>query len=80
MKVRLLLFAQYREWAGRDELELELPAGATAAEAVNRLRAEPRMQRLSATPAIAVNQVYAPLTAALREGDEVALIPPVAGG
>ena len=80
MKVRLLLFAQYREWAGQDEVELDLPAGSTAAEAIQRLRAEPHMSRLSAAPAIALNQVYAPLSAALSDGDELALIPPVAGG
>jgi molybdopterin converting factor subunit 1 len=80
MKVRLILFAQYREWAGREQFELELPAQATAADLVRQVRAQPRMERLPAAPAIAVNQVYAALTSPLSEGDEVALIPPVAGG
>ena len=80
MKVRLFLFAQYRELAGCDELELELPPGATAAEVVQLLRADPRWHQLPATPALAVNQAYAPLSAPLSDGDEIALIPPVAGG
>ncbi|MGH7471077.1 MAG: MoaD/ThiS family protein [Longimicrobiales bacterium] len=80
MKVRLLLFAQYREWAGLDQLEFDLPARATAADLMHRVRAEPGMARLPAVPAIAVNQVYAPLSALLSDGDEIALIPPVAGG
>ncbi|MEX2281470.1 MAG: MoaD/ThiS family protein [Gemmatimonadota bacterium] len=80
MKVRLLLFAHYRDLAGHDELEFELPPGSTAFQLVERLRADPRLQSLPATPAIAVNHTYASLSVSLAEGDEVALIPPVAGG
>ncbi len=80
MKVRLLLFAHYRDLAGQDELELELPAGSTARELVEQLRADPLLHSLPVEPAIAVNRTYASLSAALVDGDEVALIPPVAGG
>ena len=38
MRVTLLLFASYRDLAGRDEFVLELPAGATAGRAVEALR------------------------------------------
>ena len=80
MKIRLVLFAQFREMAGTDELELDLVEGATAGDLVDRLRREQAWQLLPKTPAIAVNRAYAPLTARLSDGDEVALIPPVAGG
>ena len=80
MKIRLLLFAQFRDLAGADEIELNLSDGATAADLVAELRRDPRWQNLPSTPAIAVNRTYAPLSALLNEGDEVALIPPVAGG
>lgn len=80
MRIRTLLFALYRDMAGRDQLELELPPAATAADLVRRLRSQPGLDRLPAEPAIAINQEYAPLSTALADGDEVALLPPVAGG
>ena len=80
MRVRTLFFATYRDLAGTDELDLELPAGATAADLVARLRTRDRLSCLPTDPALAVNQEYAPLSTALADGDEVALLPPVAGG
>ena len=80
MRIRTLLFATYRDLAGMDTLDLELPDGATAGDLVARLRTRPGLDRIPAAPALAVNQVYAPLSTGLAEGDEVALLPPVAGG
>jgi molybdopterin converting factor subunit 1 len=80
MRIRTLLFASYRDMAGRDEIELDIPPGATAAQLVQRLRSEPGLAALPAEPALAVNQEYASLSTALANGDEVALLPPVAGG
>jgi molybdopterin converting factor subunit 1 len=80
MKVRLLFFAHYRDLAGHDEIELELPPGSTARAAVERLRTDPRLSALPTQPAIAVNRTYASLNDGLSDGDEIALIPPVAGG
>jgi molybdopterin converting factor small subunit len=39
MTIRALFFARYREIAGTDALDVELPAGASASELVHRLRA-----------------------------------------
>ena len=80
MRIRTLLFATYREMAGAEELEIELPRGATAADLVDVLRDRDGLDGLPTEPALAVNQVYAPLDTALSDGDEVALLPPVAGG
>jgi MoaE-MoaD fusion protein len=80
MKIRLLLFAQFREMAGADELDLDMADGATAADLVEQLRREQTWRLLPNAPAIAVNRAYAPLTVRLTDGDEVAFIPPVAGG
>lgn len=81
MRVRLLLFALYRELAGTGELELELPAHATAADAVAALRARSQAcARIPDRPVVAVNQSYASLATPLAAGDELALLPPVAGG
>lgn len=80
MRIRTLLFAMYRDMAGTDEVQIELPAGSTAADLVARLRDEPGMDRLPAEPGLAVNETWAPLGTGLSEGDVVALLPPVAGG
>lgn len=81
MRIRLLLFAHYRDLAGAGEIELELPPGSTAGDLVRVLRSSGGgYARLPAAPVVAVNQEYAPLDTAIRDGDEVALLPPVAGG
>jgi molybdopterin converting factor subunit 1 len=81
MIVRALFFASYRDIAGADELRVELPEGAGVADLVARLRAGGGpWQSLPASPAVAVNLDYAPLETRLADGDEVAFIPPVAGG
>lgn len=81
MRVRLLLFALYRDLAGVPELEVELPAGATAETLVDAVRARGgRLAGIPAQPVVAVNREYASLDATLAEGDEIALLPPVAGG
>ena len=76
MKVAVRLFAGLRELAGARALELDLPAGAVAADVWPALE-------LGDEPAgllVAINKSYAEPGTALAEGDEVALIPPVSGG
>jgi len=81
MIVRSLFFAQYRDYAGADEISVELPEEASVADLVDRLRARASgLSKLPSRPVVAVNMDYAPLATALRDGDEVAFIPPVAGG
>jgi sulfur-carrier protein len=81
MIVHALFFASYRDIAGSDQVRVELPGGARVSDLVQRLRSTGEgWQALPATPAVAVNLDYAPLSTILSDGDEVAFIPPVAGG
>lgn len=81
MRIRMVLLASYRDLAGAAELEVELPPNARASDAVALLRRHSeRAQRLPVSPVIAVNQEWAPLDTPLADGDEIALLPPVAGG
>ena len=80
MRVRLLLFASYAEALGSTELTIDVPAGATAGDVLTAVRSRPGAEKLPPKPLIAVNQKYAKAEAPLAENDEVALIPPVAGG
>src|SRR5579862_8553373 len=76
MLIRVRLFAVFRERAGRSEVELELPEGAVVAEALERLQSITER----APAVLALNHEYAPVSAHLHPGDELALIPPVSGG
>ncbi|CAN5270520.1 hypothetical protein BH23GEM4_BH23GEM4_21200 [soil metagenome] len=81
MRVRALFFAVYRDLAGTDELALELPAGARLSDLLQRVRSEREgLDALPREPVMAVNLAYAPPSTPLNDGDEVAFIPPVAGG
>lgn len=80
IRVRLRLFASYAEAAGIEERELVLQPGATAGDVLAALRREPWATRVPPVPAVAVNLRYAALDQSLHDGDEVAVIPPIAGG
>lgn len=79
--VHALFFAAYRDLVGTGEVEVELSAGATVGDLVALLRARGApFDALPEQPAIAVNRTYAYFDEALTADDEVAFIPPVAGG
>jgi molybdopterin synthase catalytic subunit len=80
MNVKVRLFASYAERLGRSELSLELPDGATAGHVMRSVALLPGAESLPPSPLIAVNLSYAKADHPLANGDEVALIPPVAGG
>ena len=73
-----------KDWLGSDTALIELDEGATIADLMRKLTADPRHGgRLAvqlAGIAVGVNAEYAPATHVLRDGDEVALLPPVSGG
>jgi MoaE-MoaD fusion protein len=76
MKVTVRLFAVLRERAGSDRLELDLPEGASVADALAEVDDLAGGLRL----VMAVNREYAAADHRLEPGDELALIPPVSGG
>lgn len=81
MRIQVLYFAVFRERLGRDEEALELADGATVADAIDALAsAHPAVATLRGQFRVAVNQEFSDEAHALADGDEVALIPPVAGG
>ena len=81
MRIRLLHFASFREAAGRDEELKDLPEGARISDLWTALAREvPLFSRFPSMPPAAVNREHATGDAVLRDGDEVAFLPPVAGG
>ena len=81
MHVRIRLFARLRELAGASELTRQVPDQATASDDWQALTAAfPAMADYGRSVSCAVNEEYARLNAPLRDGDEVAFLPPVSGG
>ena len=80
MTITVLLFASYADALGSSSLDVQLPAGATVSDLLARIADHPGAGKLPPRPLVAVNRTYARPELELVTGDEVALIPPVAGG
>ncbi|HEU4988263.1 MAG: MoaD/ThiS family protein [Gemmatimonadota bacterium] len=80
MPLRALLFASYADAVGAPEVEVDLPDGSTVREVVDAIRSRHGADRLPPAPLVAVNQRYASAETRVSARDEVAIIPPVAGG
>ena len=79
--VRMLAFAGARDAIGAAEVALSLEAPCTAAELLGEVcRRWPALAPYRGCLRIAVNGAYAAASDPITFGDEVALIPPVAGG
>jgi molybdopterin synthase catalytic subunit/molybdopterin converting factor small subunit len=81
MRVTVLFFGVLKEILSSESQTLDLPPGATVDAVLGHYRELlPQQPKLWSALAIAVNQSYAPSGCLLRDGDEVALLPPVSGG
>lgn len=81
MRIQVLYFAVFRERLGVDGEALEVAPGATVADAIAALEARHDVvAQLRGRYRVAVNHAMAEANAPLAEGDELVLIPPVAGG
>ncbi len=80
MRIVVKLFANIAERAGTRQVELELRDGATVGEVLEVLRQRWSKMTWNNGLMLAVNREYADAARALRDGDELAVIPPVSGG
>ena len=81
VRVPVRLFARYREAAGRDQVEVEVPEGATVEEVWSALAAaHPALARYRQHTLFAVGNEYVGADRAVQPGEEVACFPPVSGG
>ncbi|MBF8378687.1 molybdopterin converting factor subunit 1 [Alicyclobacillus mali] len=81
MRVDIRLFANVKELAGRDKLELDVPDDATVADVLEVLHAtHPELHDALKHVMVAVNLELADPSRPLQSSDEIALIPPVGGG
>lgn len=81
MKIRVKLFASFRQITGKSELNLELAEGSTVADLFKELcGVHPKLEAIAAHSLVSVNLDYRSFETVLCDGDEVAFIPPVSGG
>jgi molybdopterin converting factor small subunit len=79
--VQVRFFARYAELVGRAEAALVIPLPATVGDVVRQVRQQlPGGSEIPERPLTAVNLQHVRLEATVRDGDEVALLPPIAGG
>jgi len=80
-KVSVRFFARYAELAGCESTAVTVSTPATVHDVIARIREVfPGTQAMPARPLAALNRRQVKLDAAVSEGDEVALLPPLAGG
>lgn len=80
-KISVRFFARYAELAGMTWQELRLDTPTTVAGVIEHVRnAYPATRAMPPRPLVALNRRQARLDAVVQEGDEVALLPPFAGG
>ena len=80
MTVTVLLFASYADALGTSSLDVALAPGSTVRDLLGSVSRLPGASQLPPQPLVAVTRCYASPELRLAAGDEVALIPPVAGG
>jgi molybdopterin converting factor subunit 1 len=80
MTVHVLLFASYADAIGASRVAVEVPSDATVRDVLARVRQLTSGKRVPERPMVAVNKRFARDDQRVTATDEVAIIPPVAGG
>jgi len=81
IRVKMIYFAQAREAAGTKGEELSLDEKSNVRSALSRaFEAHPKLRQLEKAIKVALNEEITQEDAPLKEGDRVALLPPVVGG
>lgn len=80
MKITVKCFSQVRYALEKDELSLELGLGKTTKDVEDLVREHANKKLDGVLFRTAVNRIYIKEPRELKDGDEVAFIPPVQGG
>ncbi len=81
MQVHVLFFGMLKDVVGRGNDTLSLPDHATLGDVLSHYEERyPRLRTFTASMALSINQEYAGPESELKQGDEIALLPPVSGG
>jgi len=81
IKINVLLFGACREAAGTDEMRCDLTPPADVAGAWNQVKTRfPSLEKFERSALFAVNEEHARKEDPLKNGDTLAVFPPVSGG
>lgn len=81
MKVRATLYAQLRDAAGIQEVDVDLPEAATVSDLLDQVyRKIPALRAHDKTILIGVDVEFVDRNYKLKAGEEIAIMPPVQGG
>ena len=80
IKIRLKCFSQVKYALGRNEIIFELENGSSTDDLEKIVRKKTKGKLNDVTVSTAINKKYISKNTELKDGDEVAFIPPVQGG
>ncbi len=81
IRVTLLYFGQARDGSGVGEESFVMPKGSRVIDLIVEAEAKhPKLRRMKDSAKLALNEEITTPDASLREGDQIAFLPPVAGG
>jgi len=81
LRIKVKLFASFRDIVGTKEEDLTLPEGTTVQQLLDRyIERFPQMAKFREHIILSVNKDYGAPARVLKDGDEVSFLPPVSGG
>lgn len=81
MRIALKLFAFFRQMFGSSQITYEIADGATVSDLLEEIYEKyPPLEKSRGHVVVMINKKAVPLTEQIKDGDEVAILPPVSGG
>lgn len=81
MRIAVQLFARLHDLAGTRAMQVDVPSQSTVRDVwAAVIQAAPAVAAMAGAVTAAVNEDFATMATVVRDGDDVAFLPPVSGG